>query len=81
MTPAERLRKYVDDCKCDSLERAQFAFRDCTPEQMRQRYGQSDDTRAEIIAGYERGRREWQEASDLLDRLLKTFAKSKKKSA
>ncbi len=37
----------------DDLYRARAAFRNCTPEQMAQKYGQSDQTRAEILAEYE----------------------------
>jgi hypothetical protein len=36
----------------DDLYRARAAFRNCTPEQMAQKYGQSDQTRAEILAEY-----------------------------
>lgn len=38
----------------DNLYRACATFRDCTPEQMAQPYGQSSQTRQEILDGYER---------------------------
>ena len=37
----------------DNLERASAAFRNCTPEQMQQQYGQSGETRVEILRGYQ----------------------------
>lgn len=37
----------------DDLIRARNAFHHCTPEQMRQKYGQSGKTRIEIIMEYE----------------------------
>lgn len=37
----------------DDTYRAKAAFRNCTPEEMQQEYGQSGQTRAEILASYE----------------------------
>ena len=37
----------------DDTARAKAAYRNCTPEQMQQEYGQSGQTRAQILAGYE----------------------------
>jgi hypothetical protein len=37
----------------DNLQRAQYAFRGCTPEQMQQEYGQSGQTRQQILDGYQ----------------------------
>lgn len=37
----------------DDLSRARAVFRRLTPEQMNQKWGQSDDTPAEILKGYE----------------------------
>jgi hypothetical protein len=37
----------------DNTVRARIAFRNCTPEQMQEQYGQSGQTRAQILAGYE----------------------------
>lgn len=52
LTINEGLRRIAGDAS-DNLYRAKAAFKHCTPEQLGQRYGQSDDTRAEIIAGYQ----------------------------
>lgn len=57
--------------KDDNLERAESMFRNCTPEEMQQRYGQSDRTRQEILDGHASHRRQWQEANDELEALLK----------
>jgi len=43
----------LDTLRGDDLYGARIAFRNCTPEQMREEYGHSGKTRAEIIAGYE----------------------------
>lgn len=37
----------------DDYARAQAAFRNCTPDQMNQEYGDSGKTRAEILKEYE----------------------------
>jgi len=37
----------------DNTARARAVFRNCTPEQMQEQYGQSGQTRAQILAGYE----------------------------
>ena len=37
----------------DDMARARAAFRNCTPEEMREEYGQSGMTRSQILAGYE----------------------------
>lgn len=37
----------------DNTARARAAFRNCTLEQMQEQYGQSGQTRAQILAGYE----------------------------
>lgn len=39
--------------KGDDLERARFAFKGFTPQQMQQQHGFSGKTRAEILAQYE----------------------------
>lgn len=43
----------LEQMRGDDLYRARAAFRNCTPVQMSEKYGQSDQTRAEILAGYE----------------------------
>lgn len=40
----------------DDLERAKMAFGRLTPEQMNEQYGQSEQTCAEILRGYEEQR-------------------------
>ena len=45
--------KALGQMRGDDLYRARAAFKNCTPEQMAQKYGQSDQTRTEILAGYE----------------------------
>ena len=36
----------------DDLERAIYAFRNCTPEQMQEEYGESGKTRAQVLSDY-----------------------------
>ena len=60
----------VERAKGDNLERAQQAFAGLSPEKMREKYGQSDWTRQEILDGYVEGRQRWQAAKDLLLKLL-----------
>ena len=45
--------KALEQMRGDDLYRARSAFRNCTPAQMAEKYGQSDQTRTEILAGYE----------------------------
>lgn len=45
--------KALEQMRGDNLYRARAVFKNCTPEQMAQKYGQSEQTRAEILAGYE----------------------------
>lgn len=45
--------KALEQIRGDDLLRARAAFRNCTPEEMGTKYGMSDQTRAEILAGYE----------------------------
>ena len=67
---SNRLRRAIARDKGDDLERARAAFRSLNSTQMQQQYGQSGKSCEEILAGYEQGRQEWQEASDLLALLL-----------
>lgn len=46
----------------DNLHRARAAFRGLGADEMGQLYGQSGETRAEIVAGYEREVERWQKA-------------------
>lgn len=43
----------LEQMRGDDLYRARAAFRNCTPEQMHQQWGNSGKTRAEILADYE----------------------------
>ena len=43
----------LEQIRGDHLHRARAAFRGCTPAQMNEKYGQSDQTRAKILANYE----------------------------
>jgi len=45
--------KALEQMRGDDLYRARASFRTCTPEEMGKKYGMSDQTRAEILAGYE----------------------------
>jgi hypothetical protein len=65
----EFVLRALESYKGDNLERARYAFKGCTPEQMRQEYGQSGQTRAQILEGYEHDRQKWQDAYDWLIRL------------
>ena len=43
----------LEQMRGDELYRARAAFRNCTPKEMGEQYGQSGKTRADILAGYE----------------------------
>ena len=43
----------LEDCKGDDTIRARMTFRNHTPEQMQEQYGQSGRTCAEILESYE----------------------------
>lgn len=70
-TPAETLLKIVRNAKGDDLERAEMAFAN-RPDLLDHEYGQSGQTRRQILEGYRKGRTEWQAALDLLERKLST---------
>lgn len=42
----------LSNLRGDDYERASAAFRNCTPAQMQQEYGQSGETRQAILEGY-----------------------------
>ena len=69
MTAAEQLLRIVRDAKGDDLERAEMAFAN-RPDLLDHEYGQSGQTRRQILEGYRRGRAEWRGALELLGRLL-----------
>lgn len=50
------IQRAIHDRSGDDLERARIAFRGFTPEQMQQKWGQSDSTCQEILDGYEHER-------------------------
>jgi hypothetical protein len=49
----ERAIRALGNMMGDNTARARAAFRNCTPEQMQEQYGQSGQTRAQILADYE----------------------------
>lgn len=56
MTP--EIKNFIIECikqksMCDSLYMAQLQFKNCTPEQMNQEYGESGRTRNEILKEYQ----------------------------
>lgn len=52
----QTLLRALELAKDDSLERATWAFRNCTPEQMQEVYGVSGSTRQEILDSYRAAR-------------------------
>lgn len=56
MTPASKkiILRLLSNGRGDDLYRAELAFRNCTSEQMDQHYGQSGQTRREILNGYKK---------------------------
>jgi hypothetical protein len=73
MTIAERIayiRRAMDSYTNDDLERATYSFKTCSASQMLEKYGQSDQTRQEIIDGYRREREDWHECAAWLSQLF-----------
>lgn len=53
MNPYKKLAiQGLHQMKGDNLARAEAAFRNCTPAEMQEQYGQSGKTRAEILQEY-----------------------------
>jgi hypothetical protein len=52
-TPKETLLQALSSHRGDDLYRAISAFRNCTPTEMHQEYGQSGKTRHQIITEYQ----------------------------
>ena len=52
MTPKETVLQALSHYRGDNTLCAMSAFKNCTPAQMREQYGQSGETRAQILAGY-----------------------------
>ena len=67
---ATYIRRALDNAKGDNLERATAAFRNCTPEQMQQEYGQSGETRQAILDGYKAARELHNAAVAVMDEVL-----------
>ena len=44
----------LEQMKSEDLARCRWAFRNHTPEQMQEEYGNSGDSCAEVLAGYQR---------------------------
>ena len=68
MTAKEKLMQIVERAKGDDLERAERAFRGLTGDQLNEEYGQSGRTKGEILEGYRKERREWEQAYALAKR-------------
>lgn len=59
------------DCrKGDDLERAKAAFRGRSEAEMQGQYGQSGQTRQQILDGYQRDRDEWEESMAWIKELM-----------
>jgi len=51
-TVKEFVLSCIERTRGDDLYRAQCAFKNCTPDQMNEEYGQSGQTRQQILDGY-----------------------------
>lgn len=49
----ETILRALESYRGDNLQRARWAFKGLSPDEMAQQYGQSGQTRAELLAGYE----------------------------
>jgi hypothetical protein len=67
MTPRQNAIRIIKQSFGDDLERARLAFAGLTPEKMDEQYGQSGQTRRQIIEGYEQSRHEHQAALDWVE--------------
>lgn len=54
MQHLKTIEKALQQFKGDDAARARAAFSRCTPEQMQEKHGQSDSTRADILRQYEK---------------------------
>ena len=71
MNAKEKLLRIVENAKGDDLERAESFCKNCTPEQMKYKFGNSGITNQEMLERYRKEREEWQEAYDLLKEMIK----------
>lgn len=71
----EFIKKALEHCarlyKDDSLERAEAAFRNLSDKRLDKKYGESGRTCREILEGYRNGRREWREAKEAFEGLVR----------
>ena len=63
------IERALQSLRGDDLERARAAFRHCTEEEMGQEYGQSGQTRRQILQGYLDHNSEIDQAEEELARL------------
>lgn len=68
---AKKLWGIVEWACGDDLERAEMAFRNLSPRQMQEEYGNSGLTCQAILDDYRRERARWQAAKELLVRLFR----------
>jgi len=68
MTPKQKAISILKSTMGDDAYRARMSFAGCTPEQMKQQYGESGKTRQEILDGYEKSEAEHQAAIDWAER-------------
>ena len=70
----ETVKQFVLDCitqrRGDDLCRAQYMFKNSTPEQMNQEYGQSGQTRQQILDDYIAHNQKCDAAIEAVERLL-----------
>lgn len=70
----ETVKEFVIDCikqrRGDDLYRAQSAFANCTPTEMNELYGESGQTRQQIIDGHKAHKQKCDAAIETVKRLL-----------
>ena len=75
MEPKQYLLSLLESAKRDDLECAQMAFKNLTPEEMQEEYGQSGIIKQQILDFYIEERKNWQKAKDFLMGLLSAAPK------
>lgn len=63
------IRRAIQNAKGDDLERAEDAFRGMSDDELDRQYGQSGQTRREILDGYREYRKEWAAAMAWLEKI------------
>jgi hypothetical protein len=71
MSPVEKLRRIVANAKGDDLERFESLFRNIHGIELDRIYEHSGFTYREVLEKCRQGRRDWEAARDLLERLLR----------